>query len=426
MFRPRLRCKWFWLTVLGVPSLAWVTIVLATPTGWAKSRLTARIEAATGRVVRIGSVRLGFLGDLKIVDLSLAEPADPTNPWLLVGETAINVNPIRVMMGCCEPTRVALDHAQIRVWRRADGQFEFGDVARLPRPTGVQVHEANQSTDLISSVVLSVTNSLVQVVDDSNDVRLRVVNVDAEASYQPDSVQLKKLVGQVNGGSFRLAVRLKRDQLAPEFSAEVEASKIRLDPGLKLVETFVPIVARAEGSVGGRLNVHLALQGRGATSAVIRQTLTGHGSVLLDPVDLDGSRILTELRALGEWPKETRVGAVSSNFTIGEGRVTTEDLTLRASKIPFVVAGWTDFDGRFEYATRVDRMLASLPREARALLGDLQVNLNELAGLRISGTKNEAHMTLNGQPIDGDLAPTSADRIRFRASARKIRDRIFR
>ena len=426
MFRPRLRCKWFWLTMLGVPSLVWVFVVLVTPTGWARSRLTARIEAATGRVVRIGSVRLGLLGDLKILDLSLAEPSDPANPWLLVGETAINVNPLRVLMGCCEPTTVAVDQAQVRVWRRADGGFEFGDLARLHGAPTAQTFSAPGSTDLIPSIVLRVTNSTVQVVDDSSKVRLRVVNVDAEAKYKPESIQLKRLVGQINGGTVRLASRLRRDQAAPEFSAEVEATRIRLDPGLKLVETFVPIVARAEGSVGGRLNVHLALHGRGATSASIRQSLTGHGSVLLDPVDLNGSRILAELRTLGEWPNENHVGAVSSNFAVEAGRVTTEDLTLRTASMPLIVAGWTDFDGHFDYGTRVDRMVASLPREARAILGEIQVNLDELAGLRIFGTIDEAHLTLNGQPLDGDLAPTSAERVRVRATARKIRDRILR
>ena len=390
MFRPRLRCKWFWLTVLGVPSLVWVTIVLATPTGWARSRLTARIEAATGRVVRIGSVRLGFLGDLKIVDLNLAEPSDPANPWLRVGETAINVNPLRVLMGrCCEPTHVALDQARVRVWRRADGQFEFGDLARLPHPTGAQVPAAPGSTDLIPSIVLSVTNSMVQVVDDSNDVRLRIVNVDAEASYQPESIQLKKLVGQVNGGSFRLAVRLKRDQQAPEFSAEVEATKIRLDPGLKLVETFVPLVARAEGSVGGRLNVHLALQGRGATSPLIRQTLTGHGSVLLDPVDLDGSRILAALRELwASGRNENHVGAVSSNFTDrqGAGDDRGSDAPSRQACRSSSPAGPTSMAASTTRLGLIEWWRAS-PAKARALLGDLQVNFGELAGLRISGPR---------------------------------------
>ena len=426
MFRPRLRCKWFWLTMLGVPSLVWVAIVLVTPTGWARSRLTTRIEAATGRVVRIGSVRLGFLGDLKINDLSLAEPSDPGNPWLQVGLTSINVNPLRVMMGCCEPTHVAIDQAQVRVWRHKSGEFEFGNLARLRGGSVAPAHSSGQSTDLISSIVLNVTNSTIQVVDDSNDVRIRIHDVAAEGSYQPESVQLKKLVGQVNGGSLRLAARLRRDLVDPEFSVEVEATKIRLDPGLKLVQTFVPIVARAEGSVGGRLNVHVALHGRGATSPLIRQTLSGHGSVLLDPVDLDGSRILTALRELGEWPQENHVGAVSSNFTVDKGRVTTEDLTLRAAKLPLIVAGWTDFDGQFDYSTRVDQMMASLPREARALLVELQMNMAELDGLRIFGTKDKAHLTLNGQPLDGDLTPMSADRLRVRATARKLRDRLLR
>ncbi len=425
MVCPSRRGRWFWLALIGTPGLGWVLIVFLIPTGWVKGRLTERLAAETGRSVQIGSVRLGLLGDLKIRDLCLAERSTPTDPWLRVGEAVINVNPVRVVFGCCQPSVVGIENAEIRVHRRVDGSYEFGELARSRTSGFASVGSATPLADS-PAIQLRVANSTIRLIDEAAQIRLILSNVQAQAAYQPRIVELKSVEGLLNGGTFKMAARLQRDPSVPQFSAEVRVNQARLDRGLNMVGKFVPLIARDEAPINGRLNLRLAVHGQGATSNEIQRTVTGQGSILLDPIDLVGSRLLTELKTLGEWPDENHVGAVSSNFSIDHRRVTTEDLTIRAARLPFVVAGWTDFDGQFEYGTRVDQMIAGLPREARSILGDAKSSLDELAGLRIKGNPDQAQWTYHGRPLSGDLGQSNTEHVRFRESARKIRDRFFR
>ena len=428
MIRPRLRGRCWCFAWLAAPGLLWALILILTPTGWVKARLIARLEAETGRAVRIGTVRLGLLGNLRIADLSFAERETPGDPWLVISDTRLDVHLGQLLLGCCEPGDLVVDGASLRVWRRGDGHFEFGDLARVhPTSSAALARSRTQvSSSLLPAVNVHVTNAKVRFVDDPTDFRADLTGVTARGSYKPLAVKIDGLRGEVNGGTLERAAKLTRDLVAPRFAFEIQGKSIHLDHGLELVETFVPLVARPDDTIGGTLNVRLALKGQGTSCPEVQRSLTGHGSILLDPIDLDGSRILHELRVLGDWPKGNHVGSVSSNFLVDRGRVSTDDLTIRASTIPFVVAGWTDFDGRFDYETRVDQMISSLPREARTLLGELKVNLDELSGLRIEGVKDEVHLTLNGRPLSAEANPASSERTRFRESARKIRDRFFR
>ena len=424
MFRPRLRRRCWRGGLLALPALGWVLLVLLVPTGWVKTRLVARIEAATGRSVRMGSIQLGWTGNLRIEGLSLAERSTPSDPWLQVTEARVDIHLGQVLFGCCTPSEITVEGLSVRIWRRLDGRFEFGDLARCPAP--VAAGSKTGGVNLLPAVNVQVNNALIRYVDDASGLRLNLLGVVARGSCQAQAVRIDDLRGELNGGPLTLAAELIRDPKTPRFSAEVQARRVHLDRGINVVETLVPLVGRSGDATGGLLTTRFTVRGSGASPDEIRRTLTGHGTILLDPIDLDGSRILAELRTLGEWPRENHVGAVSSSFVVDRGRVLSDDLTIRASKIPLVVAGWTDFDGRFDYTTRVDKILAGLPRDARTLMSELQINLDELTSLRIEGQHDQVRMTLNGRPLSAASEPSNGERVRFRESARKIRDRFFR
>ena len=426
MIRPRLRGRCLWFAVLASPLLAWGIVLICTPMGWLKARLITRLEAETGRAVQIDSVQLGWTGNLQITNLSFAERQTPADPWLRVGTAKIDVHLGQALVGCCQPGDIEVDVVTLRIWRRQDGRFEFGDLAQIHPSADPSQTQAARSANFCPGLNFRVAHASVQLIDEANDLRLDLSGAEARGSYRAHAVKIDDLRGHLNGGPITLAALLIRDPLTPRFAIEIRAKRVHLNQGLRFVETFVPLVARSDDALSGFLNVRLALKGQGASCGEIRRTTTGHGSILLDPIDLAGSRILSELQALGEWPKEGHVGAVSANFTIEAERVATEDLTIRASKMPFVVACWTDFDGRFAYTTQVDKMIASLPREARSWLSELKVNLDELTGLRIAGKRGQVQLTLNGRPLSSDPNQPSAERTRYRATARKIRDRFFR
>ncbi len=189
---------------------------------------------------------------------------------------------------------------------------------------------------------------------------------------------------------------------------------------------FVPVVAGTAEGVGGKCDFLIDVTGQGTTRAEVRRSLRGHGSVVLDPIDLEGSKFLAQLDVLGDWPKESRIGAVATDFVVDRGRISTEDLTIQVSRFPFVLGGWTDFDGRFDYTARVDRIAAKLPGDAKGWLSELKVNFDQLAGLRMRGSIDRIDVTVHGHPLTGDPGQPEDERARFRDTARRIRDRFFR
>lgn len=424
MKRPRLRGRWPWLGLLIVPALIWAIVLAVVPTGWARARLIARLAAATGRSVRIGELRLGVLGNLRVIDLEIAEHATPSDPWLRVAEARIDVHLGQVLCGHCRPNEIEVEGVSLRIWRRGDGTPEIGDLLRAgPAPSRGGGHGGDDGP---GGIALKVKGANIRIVDDPSRTRLDLVDVEAKATCGHRMVALGELRGKLNGGSFELAARLDRDPAGPRFEAEVRATGIRVDSRMPALAYLVPVVAGATDSVGGRCGLRLDVRGQGTTRAEVRRSLRGGGTIALDPIDLQGSKFLEELDVLGDWQSESRVGSVAADFEIGEGRIATEDLTIRVSRFPFVLGGWTDFDGRFDYTPRVDRIAAELPRAARDYLPELHVNFDQLAGLRIRGAQDRVEVTVHGHPLTGDPGRPVEEQARFRETARRIRDRFFR
>ena len=424
MKRPGLRKRWLWLILLLVPALAWAVVLTLVPTEWAKLRMVDRLARATGRNVQIGSLRLGVFGDLRIQDIAIAEKKTPADPWLKVGEARIDVHLGQILYGHCEPKEIQVSGASLRIWRRPDGTPEIGDLLR-DRSTSPKGH-VRGSVDSSAVVALKVTGASVQIVDDPSGTRLDLTEVEAKASASHRLVAIETLKARLNGGNLAMAAKLDRDPKMPRYEAEVRAGGVEIDRGMPVLGYFVPVVAGATDGVGGKFDLWLALKGQGTTRGEVRRSLIGHGSVMLDPVDLEGSKFLAQLDVLGDWPKESRIGSVATDFTVEKERITTEDLTIQVSRFPFVLGGWTDFDGHFDYSARVDRISAKLPREAMGLMSELKVNFDQLAGLRMKGSMDKIDVTVHGQPLTGDPDRPDGERARFRETARRIRDRFFR
>ncbi len=426
MKRPYLlRRRWPWFAVMLVPVLAWGVILAVVPTDWARERLVARLTALTGRSVKIGSLKLGLTGDLRIIDLSIAENETATEPWLIVAEARIDVHLGQILTGRCAPSEIVVDGPSLRIWRKADGTPEIVELLR-DRSKPIPKRGQGDPTGSGSSISLTVTNGSVRIIDDPSGTVLDLANVSGKGACGSRIVTIEELRGTINTGKFVMAARLDRDPTTPRFEAEVQASGVEIDRKMPVLGFFIPVVAGSTDGVGGRFDLTLNFRGQGTTRSEVRRTLRGQGSIILDPVDLEGSRFLKQLDVLGDWPKESRIGSVSTDFKVEKERILTDDLTVRVSTFPLVLGGWTDFDGRFDYRSRVDRITAKLPREAKAWLPELKVSFEQLAGLRMRGSIDGIEVTVNGQPLTGDPSRPNAERAKFRETARQIRDRFFR
>jgi AsmA-like C-terminal region len=415
-----------WFALLLVPFLAWGIVLAVVPTGWARARLVDRLSKTTGRSVKIGALRLGVFGDLRIIDLAIAEPNSPSDPWLKVGEAKIDVHLGQVLTGHCDPKEIEVDSVVLRIWRRKDGTNEIGDLLTDRSTSSRGGPSWSASVEVPRSIAIKVSGANVRVIDDSSGNCIEFADVKAKGAWGGRLVSIEKMSGVVNGGTFAMAAKLDRDPRGPRFEAEVRAVDVEIGREMPVLGFFVPVVAGATDGLGGKFDLLLALKGQGATRSEIRRSLRGHGSVALDPIDMEGSKFLAQLDVLGDWPKESKIGSVTTDFLVERGRITTDELTIRASRFPFVLGGWTDFDGRFDYVAKVDRITAKLPKEAKGWISELKVNFDQLAGLRMKGSIDQIEVTVHGHPLTGDPDLPDDERARFRDTARRIRDRFFR
>lgn len=431
MKRPRwCSCRWAWIgSLVAMPALAWALALAVVPTDWARARMVDRLSRATGgRSVRIGGLRLGIFGQLRVVDLAIAEAATPDDPWLRAAEAGVDLHLCQLLLGPCRPGEVRVEGLALRVWRRADGRFEFADLLEPPKVAGPASGDPAGPDEARPPIALAIRGGKVHYVDEAEGIRVDLDGVEARATCSARSATIDDLKGVLNGGTFALAARVDRDRSAPGFELEIRAEGIEVDRGLVALEAFVPVIGGRSGrptQAGGKLRLRAAVQGAGATRDAVIRSIQGHGSILLDPVDLDGSRFLAELEALGEWPSKGRVGSVGADFTIAGGRFTTEDLTILVSRFPFVLGGWTDFDGRFDLSSRGDQIAAGLHGQAGAWLRDSQAHLDQLSGLRIRGDRDRVDVTIHDRPLAGDPARPETERARIRQVARQLRDRFF-
>ena len=59
---------------------------------------------------------------------------------------------------------------------------------------------------------------------------------------------------------------------------------------------------------------------------------------------------------------------------IKQGRIVSDNLTVSITKVPIVLSGWTDFDGKVNYRLRGESVIERLPAKARELLADLSID----------------------------------------------------
>ncbi|MBX6311328.1 MAG: AsmA-like C-terminal region-containing protein [Isosphaeraceae bacterium] len=418
--------------VLG-PPLLWALVLALVPTAWARDRIVARLQQATGQPVRLVGLRLGALGGVRLQGLEIGPPVAEKGdgPWLRVSALRIDLNLAQLALGHLEPGLIEADGVALRIYRRADGSFEFGDLLRAgPEKTSPEKTTAAAEDPERSITAFRLHDAKISLIDEPTATRLDFSEVEGHGTWQRQRVEIAEVKGALNGGRFAMAGALERGGPAPAFDGQVRAERVALGVGMKALGYLVPLLAGMPASVEGRLDLNLYLKGRGASSGEILRSLSGQGTVALDPIALDGSQVLAELSQLIALPDRERVGSIRSSLAIGQGRIISKDLTLTVAQVPIRLAGWTDFQGRLDYQVRAEGLMDRLSSEAKGLLGDLPIDLKELVALRIEGTLDHLVVSADGVPVTDllsrDPARRAEERAKLREFGRRLRDRILR
>ena len=176
------------------------------------------------------------------------------------------------------------------------------------------------------------------------------------------------------------------------LEARFRAEKVVLDDGMRLIRYAVPVLAGSSLDLKGQVDLDLYLQGKGKTWDTLSRTLTGHGLVAINPIDLEGSPIVAELSKIVDLKRQGRIASIKTDFLISNRRVTTDHFVLDVGRVPLALSGWTDFDGNLDYRINLNGLNDRLPDKARRFL--------ERAERRIADAQSP-HASGDDQPDGG-------------------------
>jgi AsmA protein len=231
-------------------------------------------------------------------------------------------------------------------------------------------------------------------------------------------------------GSFQFTAHFDRSGGQPNFEGEFRASEVTLEPGMNALRYIVPILAGTAVQMKGRMAMDVYLRGRGRTRESLLRSLVGQGNVAIDPIELAGTPLMKEFAKTLEIPEKDQVGVLHSDFRIQDGRVSTDRLTLTVGKYPLVATGWTEFSGQVQYQIKMDGLAERLPDQAKKLAGNLDLDLNALTSLKLSGNVDRVLIQPNiptasvRSKIDQMLSHDDKERLRL--LGRRLRDKVLR
>ena len=405
---------------------AWLLVVAFAPMDWARVRVVRRLTERTGRTVKLAGIRLGACGGVTLEGLSIAEPDRPDEPWLTVAALSIDVDLPELASGRVEPSDVEARGVTARVERDADGRIAFADLLRSRHSPTTEGGSPDTSDG--PTVRFRLRDSRLTVVDRPSGTTVEVTAVEGEGTWQRRNLELTELRGSIGGGTLTMAGRLDRSPAGPSFEGQARIEGAALHEDSRALRYLIPVVGgtRPSPEVDARLALDLYLRGHGDSMESLSQSLAGQGSVKVDPISLQESKLLTELEGLIDLPKSGKIGSVKGDVLIHRGRISTRNMTLTIARVPIVFAGWTDFDGRLDYRIKAEGIGRGSTSKARGLLADLPEAIEELLPTRLQGTLDHVILTVDGVPLRAGGEAPDDDRRRLREIGRRLKDRLLR
>lgn len=414
--------------IIAAPFLLWGLIVLVAPTGWARDRVCSALERSSGRSVSLEKLSVRLAGGIDLVNLRIGAPGAIADPWLEARKVHVDVGILQMLFGGLDATVLDVDGAMLRVLRRSDGSLELQDLVKADSETSSpSADDSTGSTPLI----IRIQDSEVLVIDEPTGSRFTLEDVEGEATWLGGRTIAGVFNGTVNQGPFQLSATFDRNPSSPSFEGQLHADRVVLDDGMAILRYLVPVLAGQAPRIRGDLNMELYLRGEGDTKERLAQTLTGRGKIIIDPIELDGTELLTEVEKRVPLKTKSKFASLNSDLVVQDGRVTTNRLALHLAKTPLIISGWTGFDGQLDYRMGLEGLVDRVPSRARRVLAELDLDVESLTTLRLSGTVDDLEVSLmGGRASEG---PSGLDRLldgqdpdRLKTLGQELRDRLLR
>jgi uncharacterized protein involved in outer membrane biogenesis len=425
------RTRRYALVLLGIgllPLVFWVGLLLVAPTAWARRQVIAALESRSGRLVRLDSLSVHPLGGLRLVNLSFGSPQNTSDPWLSAAEIRMDTGVSKLLRGTLKPSTVEVDGAILRVFRRLDGSFELADL--IKQPPGDRAGRPGAGTCQGESLVVKLSNSTIELVDEPSRTHLHLTNAWGEGLWERRKLTVRKLEGNLNGGSVRLCGNLDATGAGRVFEVALVAQDVVLDDGMSAIRYVVPAVSGAALKWKGKLAADVRVRGSGVDWDAISRSLDGRGTVALDSIDLDGAPLVNELTRLGKLSRQERLATIYSDFRLKDRRIVNQNSAINIGSVPLTMEGWTDFDGQIDYQIKAVRLEAGLSERARRFLSDIDLDINKLTTVTLRGSVDRMVVQISGINLDRNTLRENGlrpeDREKIKLLGRQLRDKLLR
>lgn len=383
------------------PFVFWVLAVEIMPTRWLARRLETSLERITGLPAKVDSLRLTLAGGVVLngVHVGPVPEAVGNSTKIDVRKVVVNAQWMSIFCGRLAMTEVDLIGVEGTLaptpegswlpkrWLKASDDFTTASVSKSDRAWLVDVE---------------IRGGEIEILDPAHSTRIRVTNLMGIAEAGEDFFRMSQLTGRVDGGHLVLAMSADRAQEIPIFDGHMALKDVPLGSQFDVLGMVCPLLAGPDAMPRGRMNLEVYVQGR--LESNWQESLKGRGALKLDPLAVEG---LPLVRRLGLDALVAEVGGnehkledltfrITNPFTIQQRRVVSPALIVDVGPVPLKFEGWTDFDGRLDYAIRTDAIRDQLPRGVRGLIDDLKPQDEALA---IRGRLDELTILVNDQPV---------------------------
>jgi|GEM_PF-2650681 len=383
------------------PLIFWVLTVELMPTRWLARRIEHSLERLTGLPAKVDRMRLTLAGGVVLDGVHvgpIAEAAESSTK-IDVRKVLVNASWGSLICGKLAMTEVDLIGVEGTIaptpdgswmpkrWLKASDDFSIGSIAKADRAWLVDVE---------------IRGGEVEILDPEHATRIRVTNLMGVAEAGENFFRMPHLTGRIDGGQLMLAISADRAQEIPIFDGHMALKGVPLGPQFDVLGMVCPLLAGPDAIPRGNMNLEVYLQGRLETNW--QESLKGRGALKLDPLAVEGlpvvrrlglDTLVAEVRG-SEHRLEDLTFRITNPFTIQQRRVVSPALIVDIGPVPLKFEGWTDFDGRLDYAIRTDAIREQLPRGMRGLIDDLKPQDEAIA---IRGRLDELTILVNDQPV---------------------------
>lgn len=429
--------RWGLGAVLVLVLAVWFGVPMLLGTGWARERVKAALAGNTGREVEIGSISFGWTSGLALHDVVVKQKPEQ---GIEEGDL-FRLEDLRLRVGFGDLLKKRLNVADLTVEgpaivivREKDGTLNISDllVGESGTAGGAGGEEAPAGDGAKKTSVaarLNIEDGRILFVDRKLGTRVEAEGIGAAARWVDGKLDVD-LGCLLNGGEVKLLAQADlAGERKPFEVAEFSISGAELTKDLALLSSFLPLLGEQPDQASGRLTFRLeGLRADGFDLETLKRTLAGSGDVRLEGGLLGGAptqmmfaalRGLTggesgSLAALGEG-KGIGVDLLESAFTIADGKISTEGLSLAGKGLDLVLRGWTSLTGKLSYAVEAKNLSEELAKheKVRKILGERNV-----LPLLLQGSLGAPEVSVDMKGLASGLLERGLDELRDRTGGK--------